>query len=211
MKNTFHPEEEIEVKFYLSRPARLHQRLQALGARQVEPRQYELNLRFDFPDRHLTREHRVLRLRQTHQATLTYKGPTQPDAPVSMRQEIEVEVSDFETTRHLLEALGLEVSIIYEKWRTTYQLGQVEIVVDEMPYGVFCEIEGPDAATIETTAHQLGLDWTARVRQSYLALFETLKQRLGLSAPHLTFEALGEVCVSAADLEIRPADVDESD
>ncbi|WP_299025240.1 class IV adenylate cyclase [uncultured Thermanaerothrix sp.] len=208
MKNALHPEEEIEVKFYLSQPARLHQRLRVLGAKQVEPRQYELNLRFDFPDRHLTREHRVLRLRRTYQTTLTYKGPAQPDAPVSARQEIEVGVSDFETARHLLEALGLEVSVIYEKWRTTYQLGAVEIVIDEMPYGVFCEIEGPDATIIEATARQLGLDWTARIRQSYLAMFEILKRRLRLSIPHLTFEAFAGIRVSASDLEVRPADVD---
>ncbi|MCX8023968.1 MAG: class IV adenylate cyclase [Thermanaerothrix sp.] len=199
-------EEEIEVKFYIRSPQRLRQRLQTLGAKEVRPRGYELNLRFDYPDRRLTREHRVLRLRRDVKALLTYKGPTQPDLPVSMRREIEVEVADFDATRHLLEALGLEVSVIYEKWRTAYRLGEVEVVIDEMPYGVFCEIEGPDALAIETAAHQLGLNWEARIRQSYLALFETAKRVLRIKATHLTFKAFEGVGVSPEDLEVRFAD-----
>lgn len=199
-------EEEIEVKFYIRSPQRLHQRLLVLGAEEVRPRGYELNLRFDYPDRRLTREHRVLRLRRDVKAMLTYKGPAQPDLPVSTRREIEVEVDDFDVARHLLEALGLEVSVIYEKWRTTYRLGTAEVVIDEMPYGIFCEIEGPDAATIETTARRLGLNWDTRVRQSYLALFETVKRALRIESPHLTFEAFSGVKVMPEDLGVRVAD-----
>ncbi|WP_322806058.1 class IV adenylate cyclase [Thermanaerothrix sp.] len=199
-------EEEIEVKFYIRFPQRLRQRLLALGAVEVRPRGYELNLRFDYPDRRLTREHRVLRLRRDVKALLTYKGPAQPDLPVSARREIEVEVADFDITRHLLEALGLEVSVIYEKWRTTYRLGEVEVVIDEMPYGVFCEIEGPDASAIEVAAQQLGLNWDTRVRQSYLALFETAKRVLHLETPHLTFQAFEGVIVSPEDLDVHVAD-----
>jgi len=199
-------EQEIEAKFYLRHPRRLRRALRAAGAHKVAARVHELNLRFDFPDGHLTREHRVLRLRRDSRAVLTYKGPSDPQQPVSVRQEIEVAVADFTAMHHLLEALGLQVSVIYEKKRTTYALGSVQVMLDEMPYGTFCEIEGPDAESIRHAAETLGLNWNARVTVSYLALFERLKQQHHLEIPHLTFEGFAGLQIGPADLGLQPAD-----
>ena len=53
------------------------------------------------------------------------------------------EVSSFDNAKALLEALGYRVSVMYEKYRTTYDWGGCEVTLDEMPYGDFAEIEGP--------------------------------------------------------------------
>ena len=206
MKANLASEQEIEVKFYLRHPHRLRRILHAAGARKVAARVHEINLRFDFPDGHLTREHRVLRLRRDSRAVLTYKGPSDPQQPVSMRQEIEVVVADFTATRHLLEALGLQVSVMYEKKRTTYALGSVHVMLDEMPYGIFCEIEGPDAESIRRAAETLGLNWDARVTVSYLALFERVRLQHHLDIANLTFEGFAGLEISPADLGVQPAD-----
>ena len=180
--------QEQEAKFYLLNRAALEERLKALGAQQRSQRTFESNLRFDTPDGALTRARQVLRLRQDERIRLTYKGPQETGRAVSVRPEIEFEASSFENARAFLEALGYQVSIRYDKYRTTYDLMGVEVVVDEMPFGDFAEIEGPGGAAIQKAARALGLDWEARSIESYLGLFYRLRNEQGLTAQNLTFE-----------------------
>lgn len=197
---------ELEVKFYLSNPQAFQERLVAAGAEQIQERLFEVNLRFDRPDGSLSRAQQVLRLRQDDRARLTYKGAAVSGEAVSDRLEIEFEVGDVESARRLLEALGYQVVLRYEKWRAAYRLGAVEIVLDEMPYGHFCEIEGPDASSIQQAAAMLGLDWEARILTSYVVLFELLKDKRQLKVNHLVFDEFAHLKVTAEDLGVRPAD-----
>ncbi len=199
-------EQEIEVKFYIQKLPLFEQHIRANGAELVSARVHELNLRYDTPDGALTRAHRVLRLRMDQRAILTYKGPAEPGLAVSVRQEIEVEVSSFATTEHLLQALGYQVMIMYEKYRTTYQLDNVRVTLDEMPYGNFIELEGPDAESIQAVAGKVGLDWQARLVDSYLSMFTRLRAEKGLSVRHLSFDEFKGVKITPEDLKVRPAD-----
>ncbi len=180
--------EEQEVKFYLANRPAFERRLQQMGAQLVHARTLEMNLRFDTPDGTLARAFQVLRLRQDEITRLTFKGPMQPGKKVSVREEIEFEVSSFENAKAFLEALGYRVSIRYDKYRTTYRLAGVEVTLDELPYADFAEIEGPDTETIQAAANAMGLDWEARSLNSYLGLFSGLRQGQGLAAQNLTFE-----------------------
>jgi len=199
---------EQEAKFYIRDLVALEKRLAALGATLVQPRTLEKNLRFDTADRRLSATFQALRLRQDRVCRLTYKGASDPHAQVSARRELEVEVSDIETTAAILEALGFEISVRYEKYRAAYRMGDVEVSLDEMPFGSFCEIEGPDPASIERAAGELGLDWKARSKLSYLVLFADLKRSLGLDVSDLTFEAFDQLQISARDLGLSAADTD---
>ncbi|HTX78991.1 MAG TPA: class IV adenylate cyclase [Longilinea sp.] len=199
-------DQEIEAKFYIQNLAALEERLKKQGGVPVQPRVFERNLRFDTPDRSLSRDLRVLRLRQDTRARLTFKGPAAAGEAVSIRQEIEVEVADFDATRRLLEALGYEISVMYEKYRTSYDFQSCEVSLDEMPFGNFAEIEGPGTDAILAAATALGLDWSARASMSYLALFSNLKTRFGLTMPHLTFDAFQGRSFTAADFDLKPAD-----
>lgn len=198
-------DQEIEVKFFVRDLAVVEHRLQSLGAQRTAARVLEVNLRFDSPAGELTREQRVLRLRQDVGAVMTYKGPARLGEDVSVRQEIEFEVSDFEAARRLLEALGYVIYMIYEKFRTTYTLGNLEIVLDEMPFGFFVEIEGPDGDSIQQAAASLKLDWEARSSASYLALFQQLRASRGLKVRNLTFEELEGIRATPQDLHVSYA------
>lgn len=180
---------EQEAKFWLGDSAKLEQCLISLGANLEQPRTYELNLRFDTEDGRLAQAFQALRLRQDQKTRLTFKGAADPHSVVSSRTEIEVEVSDLKTAREILEALGYRVVVTYEKYRAAYHLGEVEVSLDEMPFGNFCEIEGPDTESIQTAAEKLGLDWEARSKLSYLAIFSILKEAYSLPIDDLTFEA----------------------
>ncbi len=197
---------EIEAKFYLADPQHLQQRLEELDAGCEQARVYEANLRFDTPDRALSRSLRALRLRMDTAAWMTYKGPPLNDGGARLRQELEFTVSDFNTARSFLEALGFQVIVMYEKYRATYRLGELLVTLDEMPYGNFAEIEGPSGEMIQAAAAQLGLDWERRILDSYLVIFDQLKTRLGLEFNDLSFENFQRLTISAEELGAQPAD-----
>ena len=198
--------QETEAKFYVQRPDELQKRVEGLPAKQVDTRVHELNLRFDTPDGELQRAGRVLRLRQDKRVRLTYKDSERMAPGTLSRREVEVTVGDFGTTRELLEALGYQVVFIYEKYRSTYTLGRLEIVLDELPYGHFIEIEGPETE-IRPAAHRLGLHWDAVIRESYHLLFERARLSRKWPFADLTFQDLKDIQVTAADLGVTAADV----
>lgn len=200
-------DQEIEIKLMLKDIAAMEARLIAAGAKCSSPRVHELNVRFDTPDYDLSAARRVLRLRQDSRSVLTYKGPAAIGEQVAIRTEIETEVADFAAAQRILEALGYRVIATYEKFRTTYHWENFEVVLDEMPYGNFIEIEGPDAASLEAAALNLGLNWSARCMLSYLGIFEAYARAHGLSEKHLSFAALKSHHIIPSDLGLRYADV----
>ena len=111
------------------------------------------------------------------------------------------------STRLFLEALGYQVNIIYEKWRTKYLLNDLEIDLDEMPFGHFVEIEGDDSVRIERMAAMLALNWGDRVTDSYIKLFERVKNNLHLDVKNLTFGDFKDYKVLASDLGLHPGDI----
>ncbi len=197
---------EQEAKFWIDDLKGLESRLKELGAVLVQERTHELNLRFDTPNRQLSGSFKVLRLRQDRRCRLTYKGPGDPGRSISAREEIEVEVSNLQTTWEILEALGYQVMVTYEKYRTAYLFNDAEISLDEMPFGSFSEIEGLNEENIRDTAVKLGLDWEAHSSLSYLTIFSTLKDRFSLSMNDLTFESFQGVAVSLSEIGLVKAD-----
>jgi adenylate cyclase, class 2 len=198
---------ENEVKFLLCDLPRFESRLIQAGAILKHPRIFEINLRFDLPNHQLTIAHRVLRLRRDDRSRLTYKGPADLSQSISSRQELEIEVSDFDTARLLLESLGYIVTVQYEKWRTTYQLQDVEVVLDELPFGKFCELEAAKASQIKKLAQLLGLHWDSRCLLSYLVLFDQLRLQKKLKVSQLTFREFEKLKISSTDLGLTLGDV----
>jgi adenylate cyclase, class 2 len=199
-------DKELEVKFYLSRREELEEKLIERGGQLKEPRVREINLRFDTPDMSLLKSGRLLRLRLDSRARLTYKGIGSVEGGARLRQELEFTVSSFDTARMVFEALGYEVYMMYEKYRATYSLGDLEVVLDEMPYGDFLEIEGPDGESIQAAAQKLDLNWDARILDSYTVLFEVARGQLGFDFRDLSFENFKGLTVSPENLGLIFAD-----
>jgi adenylate cyclase class 2 len=198
--------QELEIKLYLSDLTAFQRRVEKMGGRLVEPRLHEINLRFDTPDGNLTRTAQVLRLRQDTAARLTYKGPGKTVDGVHARREIEFTVSDYESAQQLFESLSFQVSLMYEKFRTTYSLEGLQVTLDEMPYGNFTEIEGSDPAAIRSAAIKLGVNWEARILASYTSLFDLLREKQNLTFRDLSFANFSDLMISPGDLGVTPAD-----
>ncbi len=179
--------QEIEVKLSVDDLERVAQRLQTVGAVLVHPRVFERNVRYDDAQNTLTPRGIVLRLREDGRVWLTYKGPGEVSDDIISRFEAEVEVSDFEAMAMILEKLGYHRQMVYEKYRTTYALDDTEVVLDEMPYGDFVEIEG-DQVSIRRAIERLGLEGATRHGASYARLFDYVRRNMGLAFRDLTFE-----------------------
>ena len=177
---------EIEVKLHTPDLSPVRAALESVGATLLKPRVYERNIRYENAEGSLGERGIVLRLRQDDRARLTFKSDESSQAGIFRRFEAEVTLSDLETMDLILRRLGYQSALIYEKYRTTYSLDAAEIVLDELPYGNFTEIEA-DAAAIERVIKRLGLGGARRMTGSYTHLFAELKRRLGLDFRDLTF------------------------
>ena len=176
---------EIEAKFIVQSLDDVRQRTLALDGHLITPRHLEINQRFDTNKNRLRANFEVLRLRQGPQVTLTYKRA----ASAEERVEHELEIDNFDIARNFLEALGYHVIFTYEKYREVYTLDQAKVMVDELPFGCFTEVEGPSIDIISQKVALLGLDWEKRIKHSYLDLFDILHQRLNLPFTNADFES----------------------
>jgi adenylate cyclase class 2 len=180
--------EEIEVKFIIDDLQDLRQRVIALGARLKTPRTYEDNISFDTPDQRLAHQQCLLRLRRDRRNVLTYKEPIPTEEQdFKVRREYEVEVSDFAQTRAMFEQLGFVPTLRYEKYRETFTYQAAEILLDEMPFGPFLEIEG-SREMIRTITTKLGLDFESRLTASYGEIFDAIRATYKLSMTDMTFD-----------------------
>ena len=125
----------------------------------------------------------VVRLRREgRRVVLTYKGPKLPH-DLKVREEVEVEVSDFDRARAILERLGLREVGVVRKVREEYELGSVKVSLDVVEgLGSFIEVEavGDDveaaAARVKRAAAMLGLDSRRALTATYLELLACAQQ-----------------------------------
>jgi adenylate cyclase class 2 len=216
---------ETEAKFYVRDMDKVKSRLEVLKARLIQDRVLETNIRFDLPGTPLRAEGRVLRLRRDTSTKLTYKSASIKEQGVLSREEVEFAVEDFEKAKRFLEALGYQKLVYYEKYRTTYALQPSEgfmqshtveagkpsedfilIMLDELPYGSFVEIEGSGVDAIRVIASQLHLNWDTAIGTSYNALLERARKNLNLVLQDLSFAEFSGVHVDADDLDVHAAD-----
>lgn len=198
---------ETEAKFYVQDLNGVKSRLVELAAYLAQERVLETNIRFDLPGARLRAEGRVVRLRQDTAARLTYKSASKKKQGVMSREEIEFVVENFQKAKQFLEALGYQKFFYYEKYRTTYKLNETLIMLDELPYGNFVEIEGETIESIHQVAQELGLDPTRAVASSYHGLFERVRKKRRLLFTDLSFASFAGKDVDADDLDVRAADL----
>ncbi len=152
---------EIEVKILDINREEVERRLLSLGAKKVFDGEVHA-LYFDSADHSIRDKKDTLRLRRTGEKTaLTFKKHVEnPDFKV--REEKEVEVSDFGIMQSMLESMGFSVWLEMKKNRTTYAIeglhfefdkyhGQYEFIPE------FLEIEAADAEQIYKYVELLGL------------------------------------------------------
>ncbi len=137
---------EIEKKYRLTPRQReeILARLPQIGARR-EQVDFEVNTLYTGAS--IDTDRAVLRLRRVGtRAILTFKERLPGSSPIKHQLEDETTVGDADAMDAILESLGFNPSLIYEKRRERWQLEETEIVIDELPFGLVMEIEGEESA-----------------------------------------------------------------
>ncbi len=140
---------EIEKKYRLTEDERVRvvERLREVGA-EFRGEEFEENTLYAGGIINL--KNCVLRLRRVGGiAILTYKERFASSSAIKHQREDETRVENAEALAAILEALGYSPAIIYEKRRATWRVAETEVVIDELPFGLFLEIEGAEQAIVE--------------------------------------------------------------
>lgn len=167
---------ETEIKLRVDSHEPVRARLAAAGAQWIG-RVLETNWILDYPDSALLKKGCGLRVRDAvehgtgnQEAVVTFKGPRMPGC-MKAREEIQTAVGDAESMLAVLEAMGLQPVLRYEKRRESWRLGECRVELDEPPeIGLFVEIEGPEEAAIRAAQARIGLESAQVENESYVAM-----------------------------------------
>lgn len=155
---------EIEAKFLQVDHDEIREKLKALGATLEQPMRLMRRVMLDHADNRYQRLYKTdhkkrerLRIRdEGGKVTVTYKA----SSDTQYSHEAEIEVSSFDGTVKLFEAVGFHVYSYQESRREAWHYKNVEIVLDVWPWlDPYIEIEGPDEESIKMVAAEMGFDW----------------------------------------------------
>lgn len=144
---------EYETKILNINVSDVKKTLKKLGARKI----FDRNMRRYVYETHPGDPTRWVRLRDDGgKVTLTFKR-IEDEHKIEGTREIEVEVSDFEKTDVLLQALGLKAKAYQENRRIHYEYKGVCIEIDFWPkIPPYLEVEGGSKKIVENMVKKLG-------------------------------------------------------
>jgi len=197
---------EIEIKLRITDLAAILGKIRGLGVRS-STRTFEQNTLYDTPESDFRRRGRLLRLRvETHvpysssslrshpmrrdqsHAILTSKLPAPNMRSARFKEKIETEVTvhDERVWRRAVHKLGLSEGFRYEKYRTSFTVGEVHLDLDETPVGNFLEVEGPPIE-IDRIARRLGFRPRDYIRATYWDLYAAKCRRAARKPGNMLF------------------------
>ena len=121
----------------------------------------------------------ALRLRRVNgRALLTFKQRFPSKSPIKHQREEETEVTDANVMAAILRSLEFRPALVYEKRRVRWNLGNAEIALDELPFGLFMEIEGSEKE-IARVEKLLEAECLPAVMETYPSLTAQLGMKRG--------------------------------
>ncbi len=132
----------------------------------------------------------ALRLRRVNgRAILTFKQRFPSKSPIKYQQEEETGIDDANAAHAILTALGYRLGLVYEKRRVHWNVGKAKLVIDELPFGLFMEIEASEKQ-IRQVEKQIGADKLPAVMETYPSLTAKFgKNRKGIIEARFASEA----------------------
>ncbi|HKP39208.1 MAG TPA: class IV adenylate cyclase [Pyrinomonadaceae bacterium] len=167
---------EIEKKYRLTEKQRraVVGQLRALGLK-PRPVEFEENTIYRGPS--LEPGRRALRLRRVNdRAILTFKERVPTASAIKHQEEHEAGVVDADAVHAILNSLGFEPAVVYEKRRTRWQVGKATVVIDELPFGLFMEIEASEKE-IRRVEKKIGAEGFEAVHETYPSLTAKLGRK----------------------------------
>ena len=151
---------EVEVKILEVNRKEVEKKLIELGAKKLYDRELHAVL-FDDEDETLLKGENLLRLRKEGDKTiLCFKDSvSKKDSKIS--KEYEIEVSDMDTAKKIIELMGFKTTVSLVKQRVTYKLDNVKFEFDKYKgehefIPELLEIESDDEHVLFEYAEKLG-------------------------------------------------------
>lgn len=150
---------EIELKFLDIDVNEIKAKLETLGAKLLYDAQTEsysfLAEGFHSSDSNM----KFLRIRKVNDnVKITYKDPTK-ESDMTIREEIEIKVDNYEEAIKLIEKLGFEKGKIFKKHRVHYEYGNIHFELDTIEnIPTYLEIETQNEEDMTDICIKLDLD-----------------------------------------------------
>ncbi len=151
--------QEIETKVLEVNREEIAEKLKNLGAKEIQDTRLTVDW-YSSPNTHSDAHPWYLRVRKTTDGKSEISWKSLPTIVGNTRQskEVNLDISDFEKGKHLLDAIGLENYAHQEKDRHSFTLKDWNFDIDTYPsMPTYLEIEGKSVEHIKEAMDMLGL------------------------------------------------------
>ena len=158
---------EIEIKFKIEKKDDVRKKLLDLGGISKKP--YKQTT-YGFFSNDSIAKGIFPRIRDEHgKIVLTVKVRSQKKTNYFERKEYSVEISNAEEGVDIMKSLGYGQIRVFKKVREEWDFKDVDVVLDELYFGIYMEIEG-SKEKIEEMVKKLGFEDKERITKAYLGL-----------------------------------------
>ena len=164
---------EYEATFSNIDKQLMREKLNATGAKLIKPEFMQKRVVFNMPSGHGIKGG-WLRVRdEADKITMSLKVVDGSNT-IAGQKEVELTIDSFDTAVTLLENIGCEKKAYQENTRELWQLGDVDVVIDEWPFlEPFVEVEGSSEESVKKVSEQLGFVYTTALFDSVDAQYST--------------------------------------
>lgn len=201
---------EYEVRYYFpsEKKDEIVENLRKLDSLKEKERCYEKTVQYDHPSKEMSFYTKEIdgrfRIRVTKSSTnekcmISWKRrlPTTTKDKINQEEEVELNIryEEYENLLFLIEqVLKMRKVESYERYRTNFQNEEIEVSVDEYPFGIALEIENKSRSlspqeTVQKWVELLGLNLNDAYRLSWDDKYSELCQEQGVQQyHHVTFD-----------------------
>lgn len=173
---------EIEIKILNIDPKKLRPSLKKMGGKQVSKPTLMHELYLESPVK--KQAYSSFRLRTEGKRTFLTLKVKKKDKQFEVRNEHEVEVSEFDVAKKILELAGFKVFREREKIRESYRVGNVRVEIDKYPKMMpYIEIESQDRKEIKEFIEKIGFPLKYSTRKTATEII----RNAGLDPDNLVF------------------------
>jgi predicted adenylyl cyclase CyaB len=156
---------EFEAKFYPVDKEEYRKKLLSIGAKLTILERKLVRIVADKRANPVIAQNGYIRIRDEGGVIrLSLKITAEEGGVMSDQKEVDVEVSDFDKTRQILEAIGVKFNRRQETLREEWKYKDAQITIDTWPgLEIYSEIEAESEEKVKAIADVIGFDWNKRL------------------------------------------------
>lgn len=143
---------------------------------------FEKVIRYDFEDERLANKGIFIRTKNGFSNTVTIKEKDSFAKNKYLKRENKTfEIEDCDAMKYIFEKIGLTKLYEMEKYRIIWKKEKTEIHLDELPFGIFCEICAPEKEIDKIIRHNY-------IKEIYNCTYWDIYHKIGSDKKDILFE-----------------------